>query len=429
MFIKAKIQLKTEKIHPFTGHIASCVISTGRSEACHIPKRSKLVFSISIFCGCVFVLCACGQAATLQKGPYLIYPNTNTEMTVLWQTDVTSGNSMIKWGKTTASEFSSGPLKESGGGSYEHQFSYNITGLDIATRYYYRVIVDAQEATGSFMSAPSNAAKSVTFYGYGDTRGSPDNHNSVVAQLMIYVDGDPDHRQTIILHSGDMVTNGDNEGDWADEYFNRSYPNSLDFMSRMPVMAGRGNHESSGVLLRKYWPYEYQDGNGCYYSFDYGPVHVTVIDQYVDLSPGSPQYNWLTNDLATTQKIWKFVILHEPAWSAGDVHENNTYIQQYLCPLFEQYGVAVVHAGHNHYYSRCVVNDVQYITAGGGGAPLYEPDPKAENLVMADESLNFIKYQISGGQMTVTAIRSDGSFIESLKVVKQTPINAMPRIP
>lgn len=386
-------------------------------------QRSKIAGWI--ICGWLLIFSTYTQAAILHKGPYLIYPNMNTTMTVLWQTDATPGISMIEWGRTTTYGSGSGSLTESGSGSDEHQFRYTITGLDTAARYYYRVTVDTQQNSGSFMAAPSAAAKAVNMYGYGDTRTNPDDHDSVVAQLMIDVDADNDHRQTMMLHSADWVYNGEIESYWANEYFNRSYPNSLDFMSRMPVMGSRGNHEGSAALLRKYWPYDYQDGSGCYYSFDYGPVHVTVIDQYVTFIPGSDQYVWLENDLATTRKLWKFIVLHEPAWGAG-VHSNDADTQQYLCPLFEQYGVAIVHAGHNHNYARCVVNDVQHITAGGGGAPLYAPDPEAENVVMTDQSLHFIKYELSDRHMTVTAIRNDGSIIESFEVVRG---NAIPGIP
>jgi hypothetical protein len=266
----------------------------------------------------------------------------------------------------------------------------------------------------------------VTIYGYGDTRTYPADHDSVAAQLLADVNTDTLKRQTVILHSADWVGSGDNEGDWTVEYFNRSYPNSLEFMSRIPVMGSRGNHEESGVLLRKYWPYDYQDDAGCYYSFDYGPVHVIVIDQYVDFSPGSAQYIWLENDLAGTQKPWKFILLHEPAWSAGGGHENDAATQLHLVPLFEQYGVAVVHAGHNHYYARCVVNGIQHITAGGGGAPVRTPELDYPNVVAAAESLHFVRYDISGSRMTVTAIRGDGTMIETFVVDHRNGTRVVP---
>ena len=34
------------------------------------------------------------------KGPYLIYPGTNTEMTVLWQLDITR-SCILEWGPDT----------------------------------------------------------------------------------------------------------------------------------------------------------------------------------------------------------------------------------------------------------------------------------------------------------------------------------------
>ena len=77
--------------------------------------------------------------------------------------------------------------------------------------------MDAEVATGSFMSAPSDAAKTVTIYGYGDTRSNPNDHDSVVAQLMSEVDADAVHRQTMILHSADWVSNGEDESDWTND--------------------------------------------------------------------------------------------------------------------------------------------------------------------------------------------------------------------
>ena len=39
--------------------------------------------------------------ANVRKGPYLIYPNVNTQMTVLWQLDATTSSSNIAWGTDT----------------------------------------------------------------------------------------------------------------------------------------------------------------------------------------------------------------------------------------------------------------------------------------------------------------------------------------
>jgi hypothetical protein len=55
---------------------------------------AKSKFILGIICCWILVFCSLAEAANLQKGPYLIYPDMNTEMTVLWQTDETPGNSM-----------------------------------------------------------------------------------------------------------------------------------------------------------------------------------------------------------------------------------------------------------------------------------------------------------------------------------------------
>ena len=102
-------------------------------------------------------------------------------------------------------------------------------------------------------------------------------------------------------------------------------------------------------------------------------MHVVMLDQYTTYTAGSTQYNWLKTDLAASTKKWKVVVLHEPGWSAGGGHGNNTTVQNDLQPLFVQYGVAIVFGGHNHYYARASVSGVTHLTVGGGGAPLYSP--------------------------------------------------------
>lgn len=378
--------------------------------------RSKIISSFGLALLFLIAFALDAGAASLRKGPYLIYPFSNTAMKVLWQTDETPVSASVEWWETPAESFSSGPRIESGSGANEHQFSYTITALTPETRYYYRVAVDSEEATGSFLTAPSDESAAVTIYGYGDSRQQPSIHDRVVQQLLADVATDPMSKQTIALHTGDLVDNGNFEDHWDAHHFNRSNPNVLEFMSRMALLPCWGNHEGTGELLQKYFPYSNQNRNGYYYSFDYGPVHVTVVDQHIDFSPGSIQYNWLEDDLAGTQALWKFVVLHVPPYSSGGRHPNDWYTQAYLSPLFEKYAVAIVMSGHNHYYARCDVNGVQYITSGGGGVELSDPEPGYPFVAIAEKTYHFIRYDIFHNQMIVAAIRDDGSLIERFAV-------------
>jgi hypothetical protein len=111
------------------------------------------------------------------------------------------------------------------------------------------------------------------------------------------------------------------------------------------------------------------------------------------------------------------VVLHEPPWAAG-THSNDDATQSALCPLFEGEGVDVVLAGHNHNYARCEVNGIQYVTTGGGGAPLYPVDATRPHVAAAASVNHFVRLAFEGDTMTVTAIRVDGEVIDSVDVVK-----------
>jgi hypothetical protein len=122
-------------------------------------------------------------------------------------------------------------------------------------------------------------------------------------------------------------------------------------------------------------------GTEHFYSFDHGDAHFSVLlqpyaSQYL-LTPGDMQYNWLTNDLATTAKPWKFIFMHVPIASSG-AHRFDDYaqfgtpddidIRNALLPVAAQYGVQMIFTGHDHNYGRFnPMNGVYSVVTGGGG--------------------------------------------------------------
>ncbi len=354
-----------------------------------------------------------GLALQVEKGPYLIYPGNNTQMTVLYQLDASS-TCTLEWGTDTT--YSVGNVQTTEYGT-DHQHKYVIPNLVPGTKYYYRVTIGGSYYTGTFLAAPADTAQNLKFLAYGDNRTYPSDHDSVCAQMINTYTGDPAY-QTFCAQVGDWVGNGDLESDWTTEFFDRSQPNALSMMANLPIMGSMGNHEYSGALFQKYWPYPFAGSR--YYSFDYGPVHVVVLDQYVTYTPGSAQYTWLENDLASTTKPWKFMVFHEPGWSAGG-HGNNTTVQQYIQPLCLQYAVKVVFVGHNHYYARCEVDGVHHVTTGGGGAPLYAPSTSYPYVVTAVQVYNFCEMDIQGDQLSFVARDRDGTVIDSFTTDNTIP--------
>ncbi|MCM2358192.1 MAG: metallophosphoesterase family protein, partial [Geobacteraceae bacterium] len=350
----------------------------------------------------VFTLCATAAFAGIRKGPYLMFEGANTSMSVLWQTDATESNT-LRWGTDTSYSLGSTTVGVYGS---DFQHKYTITGLQPDTKYYYEV---AGYGSGSFRTAPAATATSLKLFAYGDSRTYPANHETVANRMRAKYAADPAF-QTILLHDGDFI-GSDTESDWTSMYFvsGSSYPQMRALQAEMPVIGARGNHEGTGAVYKKYFPYPY--AANYYWSFDYGPVHFVVIDNYASFTSGSAQYNWLVNDLASTTKPWKIILEHDPAWGAG-THSNNTSIQSALHPLFKQYGIDLIINGHNHNYARALVEGKNYITTGGGGASLYTPDPSYPNIVKVDKSYHHTEIDINGSTLTSTARRADGTVIE-----------------
>jgi hypothetical protein len=360
-----------------------------------------------------------------RKAPYLIYPGNPTEMQVLWQLNSQAGCT-IEWGTDTTYGLGSAQSSEYG---VDHQHSCTITGLTPGIKYYYRVTASTEVHTGSFLAAPAPDATSVKFMAFGDTRTDFWTHD-IVAEAMISTYTDDPAFQSFVLFAGDYIEFGDHEPSWDLEFFNPLTANILERNANLPLNGALGNHELwdnigghdiHATLFKKYFPYPFVDYR--YWSFDYGPAHFVMIDQYPEnyafpLGPGSTwqtQLAWIEADLAATTKPWKFLCFHEPGWSAGHWHPsigNNIDVQQNIQPLCEQYGVSMVIAGHMHYYARAMVNEVPHITTGGGGAPLTTPNPAYPNVVVVAEEYHYCKIEIDGENLHFTAVNPQGLILD-----------------
>jgi acid phosphatase len=75
---------------------------------------------------------------------------------------------------------------------------------------------------------------------------------------------------------------------------------------------------------------------------------------------------WLTEQLAASRARWKIVYMHHPLYSNGR-HGDAPWLIEHVKPLFEQYGVQVVFAGHDHNLQAIKpVNGVHYFVSGAG---------------------------------------------------------------
>ena len=86
------------------------------------------------------------------------------------------------------------------------------------------------------------------------------------------------------------------------------------------------------------------------YSFERGPLHLTVIETAEPVTAGSEAYLWLMDDLSLTSRPWKVVILSRPIVSPSPVRVDQD--QMDLAGLLAREGVALAIATGGPAYFR-----------------------------------------------------------------------------
>jgi hypothetical protein len=96
-----------------------------------------------------------------------------------------------------------------------------------------------------------------------------------------------------------------------------------------------------------------------WYSYNLGPVHFVSTSSEHDDVPGSSQYEWLAADLAAVERTltpWIVFQLHRPILCSVTDEESDHWPggprSAAMEPLFKQFSVDVVIAGHQHCYER-----------------------------------------------------------------------------
>ncbi len=258
-----------------------------------------------------------------------------------------------------------------------------------------------QEETGE-----AGKPQTLHFCVYGDTRDGHAMHRKVLALML-------KQKPEFILQTGDLVHDGGNPRLWQ-------IYDSITGEARKttPFYPARGNHDPGGPGYAARVTTPFTSGNKLWHSFDKGDCHFIClcVDEETAYAPDSPQYKWLLKDLETTRKTHPahlFVFFHVPPYSIGS-HGSDLEVRRQLCPLFIRYGVDVVFNGHDHNYYRTRRDGVTYIVTGGGGAPLYPANPN-RGAIEGDryESVNNgVVCDVSGKQVTVTALRADGTTLD-----------------
>lgn len=120
------------------------------------------------------------------------------------------------------------------------------------------------------------------------------------------------------------------------------------------------------------------------------------------------QFRWLENTLAASSAEWVIAAMHHPPFSAG-LHGSSEDTREAFVPLFEEYGVDLVLAGHDHDYQRSVpIGGVTYVVSGGGAK--VRPTGSTDFTAVSAAVLHFVEVAVWADRMELTAISLGGTF-------------------
>jgi 3',5'-cyclic AMP phosphodiesterase CpdA len=358
----------------------------------------------------VCALAATGEAraerSSFKKGPYL-QNVTPRAVTILWETGGKKAATLRVVGPSfdRTIELPAAPRQE-----------VVVEGLVPSSRYAYEVTVDGVTEHGELGTSPEEGTDvPFTFVVFGDTRSQVDPHRRVVERIRAEV---PD----FLLGTGDMVDDGGKEGQWQ-----QLFEIERDLLRENVLFPAVGNHDRQGGgrtadAWRGYFavPDNSPDPER-YYAFTYGNTRVLVLDSNMHSFALTDQTAWLEGQLQAARQQpgirHVFVVMHHPPFSIS-LHGGHRDLRERWTPLYEKYDVDAVFSGHDHVYSRAERGGVRYFVSGGGGAPLYPRSPRASALDKQStkyfERVNhFLRVHVYGELVEVTAVRVDGTVIET----------------
>jgi len=364
---------------------------------------------------------ASARPAKMLKGPYL-QDLAPTSITVMWQLDEIKPARVIVTGPggERVQEVAAARISEA-----------TIDGLQPASRYRYRVVVDDRSWEGQFATAPP-AGKDVpfAFVVVGDTRFGGEQHRRIVDRVVREA---PD----FVLGSGDMVDDGSRQDQWQ-QFFDIEGPLLRDHVYYPAV----GNHDRQGRgrtadTYRSYFSVPEEGGTERYYAFTYAASRVLVLDSNIYSFALTDQTAWIERELIAARQDpgvrHIFAVMHHPPFSIS-LHGGAKDLRERWAPLFEKFGVSAVFSGHDHVYTRAEHNGVRYFVSGGGGAPLYPKRPRSHPIDAAavqkfERAFHYLRVAVTGRRVEITGIRIDGTAIETTAWVEAAPAPAAPKQP
>lgn len=348
-----------------------------------------------------------------------------------------------------------------------------VHGLEPATRYRYRVVVDGEQwaagecwdslpvERGGYDLVPSGRRYDLVF----ETFPAPDASAPVVFAVLgdygvgVASDAESSRRQRrvaevverfvtddgarFVLTTGDNVYEGERGGTGSggddEDWWSSFYQPYRYVISRVPVYPAVGNHDASDseqsddraqMYDNFHTASRFDDADGwssvdpgLHYRVGFGAdVEVVAVDTSEASSLDEHRYfqnpkhlRWLRETFTRSGPRWQIPFSHHPAFCAGPHHGNDPEIVETLVPLYRDHRVRVVLAGHEHNFQVSEVDGVTHVVTGAGGN-LREETPtgfaEAGTTAWAVQA-HALLVEVDGDELRMTpvsGVRADGSY-------------------
>jgi hypothetical protein len=283
----------------------------------------------------------------------------------------------------------------------------------------------AQTQDSSHQNLPTfvvqDVGKKFSLIAYGDMRfTNPEDHghtNPEVRQALVKKIAE--EKPSVLLISGDVPYRGGKQEDWG--IFDAEFQPVRD--AKIRIYPALGNHEladGEAAGLENWWKRFPELQGRRWYSVQFGNCYFIVLDSDSELTADSPQWTWMTSQLAHLPKETDFVFLtmHHPSYTDSHEHmipggghsarpqeqELAKYLEE-LQPKLRARLIAV--AGHVHNYERFEKNSVTYLVSGGGGATPYLFDRSAADKYQGAKGPNYhyLRFEIDGPKLKAKMVK------------------------
>lgn len=327
---------------------------------------------------------------------------------------------------------------------------------------HYRIVDYLGHVSQTFTYEPiPRAAQNYRVALYGD-QGAGDEatawSHDIVSTLLTE---DPD----LVLVAGDLGYADFNDQRLWNDWFRMLQP----LAATKPFYAAVGNHE------RNYGVDPYRQFNARFdqprdkqnFALDVGPLHVLVLNSQEmcvegdglgsapllnppcarpESAPNLALMQYIRDDLASPaaqDAAWVVVVFHHTPYSHGQYADGTSggaylpWLRANWLPIFEEGGVDLVVAAHDHQYARTYPllgnvttttaldgyvegAGIPYVTTGGGGRPPYSPHPSPmpPQIALVEGAHHFTVVEANATTLRVEVTRADGTTLDAFSVTK-----------